>query len=164
MDFQKYFILRFHSILPQEMKNMVNKVLLLSEVLLRESIVSLTSVNASLSNQIIESDCKLTIAFTWNFQNWLFFLWLGTVLSIASLLPQLPSITTFVKNILIEAPEVFGEFVEIIDEKDYGHVSNIFESFIAKVELFFFIFLKSACWFDYCYTQSFMAMLWRNRQ
>ena len=28
------------------------------------------------------------------------------------------------KNILIEAPEVFGEFVEIIDEKDYGHVSN----------------------------------------
>ena len=67
------------------------------------------------------------------------------MLSIASLLPQLPSITTFVKNILIEAPEVFGEFVEIIDEKDYGHVSNIFESFIAKVELFFFIFLKSAC-------------------
>ena len=106
------------------MKNMVNKVLLLSEVLLRESIVSLTSVNASLSNQIIESDCKLTIAFIWNFQNWLFYLWLGTLISIASLLPQLPSITTFVKNILIEAPEVFGEFVEIIDEKDYGHVSN----------------------------------------
>ena len=40
------------------------------------------------------------------------------------MLPQLPSITTFVKNILIEAPEVFGELVEIIDEKDYGHVSN----------------------------------------
>ena len=69
MEFLRYFILRFHSILPQEMKNMVNKVLLLSKVLLRESIVSLTSVNASLSNQIIESDCKLTIAFTWNFQN-----------------------------------------------------------------------------------------------
>ena len=107
------------------MKNMVNKVLLLSEVILSESIVSLTSVNASLSNQSIESDCKLTIVFSWNFQNWLFHLWLGTLLSIASLLPQLPSITTFIKNILIEAPEVFGEFVEIIDEKDYGHVSAV---------------------------------------
>ena len=46
------------------------------------------------------------------------------MISIASLLPQLPSITTFVKNVLIEAPEVFGEFVEIIDENDYGHVST----------------------------------------
>ena len=44
------------------------------------------------------------------------------------------------KNILIEAPEVFGEFVEIIEEKDYGHVSNIFKSFIAKVELIILIF------------------------
>ena len=69
------------------------------------------------------------------------------MLSIASLLPQLPSITTLIKNILIEAPEVFGEFVEIIDEKDYGHVSAaIFskESFQNRYLKLILIFLKPA--------------------